>query len=127
MFPFISPGEEVEVHWSTEVEEFELGDLVLGRDHDKRWILHRIIARDDKSGFWIKGDAAFDREIMSAEQIWGRVIRIRSENKETPIQRSFMDRLIASFSKFTLNKNRWASALCRRLVYWMGWVRRQTL
>jgi hypothetical protein len=127
MSPFIAPGEQVEVHWSTEVDEFELGDLVLGRGPDKDWILHRIIARDDQHGFWIKGDAAFERELMGSEQIWGRVIRIKSQDKETRVERSVIDRLIASLSKFTLVNNRWFSALCRRMVYWMGWIRRQTL
>ena len=130
MRPLILPGDQVQVEWlNTELgsKNIRVGDLVLGRDSGSDWILHRVIARKDDFQFQIKGDAAFNLDVMDSKQVWGRVKKIKKNHIEMKINSNVIDYFIAALSKASVGKKRFFAALIRRTVFLLGFLRRLSL
>jgi hypothetical protein len=154
MRPLLNPSDQVGVEWLSRSGSFQLrpGEIVLGRMEQGDWTVHRVIGRPPglPSNSWItKGDAAFASEILSAQQIWGRVVAIKpssataretqvepkahydepkahyDEPKAHAIEYHWLDGWIALLSKWSLPPERLRAKLTRRLLRVSARLRRR--
>ena len=127
MRPLLNPSDEVGVEWLPRSGSFDLrlGEVVLGRSEPGDWTVHRVIAQHSDSASWVtKGDAAFASEVLSPQQIWGRVVAIKlssapeasAKPKVHAFEYHWLDAWIASLSKWSLPPERLRAKLTRRLL-----------
>lgn len=126
MSPFLQPGDEVGVRWLEPAAELRPGDIVIAREPDSGWLVHRVIGR------WrLKGDSSFAFDSLTRSQIWGKVIEVRSRGGARPLcadeTDSRLDRLIAYFSALSLPPGRLRSRVARRIARALGAIRRRRL
>ncbi len=135
MMPFLDAGDRVGVKWLSGDDWNDLveGDVVLGRNPQGGWILHRILSCPRVAGEnpeWVtKGDSSITAETFARNELWGRVVAVKrgEEGPEILLQRSRLDFWIARFSRYTqlTNSTRLAKAFCRRAARGLGWLRRR--
>lgn len=127
MHPFLREGESVGVEWIDSSLNYtpQTGELILGRSSDGSWVVHRVTGPGLKS----KGDRSFAWDDFNANQVWGRVVSVKSELASTPrpLQVTPVDRLIGVVSRLTMSRSRSLAALARRLVYGLSLLRRALL
>lgn len=117
MHPFLREGDWIGVDW--EAAEASEGELVLGRDGDRQWVVHRVVARASERMI-TKGDAAFVSDGES--RFWGKVVAFRGSapGSETAFNAGLLDRWIARLS-------RGGSRIGRKLIFALGNLRRRML
>ena len=104
MHPLLLPGDWVGIEWlQPELPHRHLaGDLVLSKDSDGIWIVHRLVAATDEGAetFFLKGDSSLEWEKIHSQQIWGKVVAIRglSRSKISQLDHTRLDRWIAYLS-----------------------------
>lgn len=126
MRPFLDPGDAVGVEWAPQGVPIalRLGELVLGREADRNWIVHRVVA----SGL-IKGDAAFAWDNLTDRQIWAKVsgVRYGANGKTYRLSVNWLDRWIARFSRWAMPPEALRARISRKVVFLLGHFRRGTL
>ena len=80
MYPTIKIGDQVLVE-KVRPDEVRFGDIIVFRQN-RRLVIHRVIGKSEHGGqfhFLEKGDANLQSSLVSAEDIIGKVIIIRSQ------------------------------------------------
>lgn len=131
MRPFLDSGNWVGVEWLKKEDTScspKLGELVLCRNREGTWVLHRVIGVPTlKEMCWVvKGDASLTAERFTSEELWGKVIAFRRhENGRAETWRcQFLDRWIARLSLGTVETGKYQAAICRRATRGLAWLRR---
>jgi SOS-response transcriptional repressor LexA len=121
MRPVLRSGEWIGVRWCKLESGWALepGDLVLGRGPDEVWLVHRLVRRGASGRVVLKGDASRMSETLPAEEVWGKVVALKSarHGEERRFEAIALDRVIARVSRLRL----------RRTAYVLGWIRRAML
>lgn len=123
MRPMLRSGDWIGVEWRSRERPAAMraGDIVLGRGPDEVWLVHRLVHQerweDGRAMVVLKGDASTQFEVLSPEEIWGRVVAIRRARRARParMRTGALDRFIAFFSRLRF----------RRVVFALGWIRRR--
>ena len=131
MTPFLDPGDRIGVKWLSgkDWDELAVGDLVMARNPQGGWILHRILDCPEGNGLWTtKGDASLTAETFEKNELWGRVVAVKRQGAgpEILLTKSPLDFWIARCSRQTINSSRAVAAFCRRASRGLGWLRRLT-
>ncbi len=122
MHPLIAPHDRVAVQWLNiqDLPQIKSGDLILGRTDLKDWTVHRVLRRSKEvPGSWIiKGDSSLAWEVLSDQQIWGKVIALQktSSKKRLKIQTDFVDASIALFSYWSIPPEHLKSKIARLIL-----------
>jgi hypothetical protein len=108
----------------------QLGDVVIGRDSDRTWIVHRVVRTNAPStGVVIKGDYALASDCLSRDQVWGKVVALRRHDsgREIQLTTSRLDRWIARLSYDSTRSHYVMAKLRRKTVLLLGSLRRIAL
>lgn len=133
MSPVLQPGDSIQIEWNKTGQPtvFAEGDLILARSDAQGtgWIVHRVVScvsDQDLLRYQIKGDASFVWDDFTPEQIWGKVVAIRSAcgEREFPHQPDRLDRLICFFSRLTVPSETLRARIARKCVRALGWLKR---
>lgn len=83
MRPFLENARDKVLLVSPDVRPIKVGDVALVLSTDKRYVLHRVIAVDDKGGCTLWGDGnLFGREYCTSENVIGIAKGFFIGNKE---------------------------------------------
>jgi hypothetical protein len=105
MDPIFKNTSSVWVDFSEELK-VDVGDVLLYRDPTNEWVCHRLICVD-KNGYWLKGDANTQSELIQDLQSWGRVSSIQRGERRIVLRKTLLIRWLCFFQKMQIVSKTW--------------------
>lgn len=105
MDPIFKKTSSVWVDFSKDLK-VDVGDVLLFRDLTNEWICHRLIWID-KDGYWLKGDANTQAELIKDFQPWGRVSFIQRGERRIALRNTFLTRWLCYCQKKQVVSKTW--------------------
>lgn len=128
MSPLLAPDSWVEVDLeSAPSKAFEVGQIVVCREPNGTFLVHRLVDKDRDGRFAIKGDVTYGVDYFSEDQIWGTVKGFKTgEAVPKIIELSLLDRIIAKLSKKLIGPSRLQTKVLRRVIFAFALIRKWT-